>query len=367
MDEALTHLAVVTDGAQSSFASHVRAALTSSHQRVHALLSGLEDLEFGGREDDPGFANLKAWRELQTRKLNALPEDFTETGVGTAWHDLVHDPDPKRGYQAFAACTMMSLHKSLRRGSVWIDHSMRFRDRDQMLIPAKEWERDRAKYRALLGLPATADTFIEQLLDTLRAGVAVVAEACAQGKIDIGNDGMLHLPAIVPLEQDDEPRRTRDLIYKTIGDVQFPDLLLEVDASTNFSEVLLGHRAESVAELLSTYAALLAHGTEIDAKGIAAMIPGIDTAQVSLAMRALETHGHLRRANEVVSEFQGKIPLATHWGTGNKASADMMRCHWTFHGICGSLALIRADAPTRPASTPTCSTSGASSMINRSS
>lgn len=149
---------------------------------------------------------------------------------------------------------------------------MRFRDRDQMLIPATEWERDRAKYLGLLGLPATADTFIEQLLDTLRAGVAAVTEACAQGKIQIGDDGMLHLPAIVPVEQDDEPRRTRDLIYKTIGDVQFPDLLLEVDASTNFSEVLLGHRAESVAELLATYAALLAHGTEIDAKGIAAMI-----------------------------------------------------------------------------------------------
>lgn len=286
--------------------------------------SALEGLEFGGREDDPGFANLKSWRDLQTRKLNALPENFTETGVGTAWHDLVHDPDPKRGYQAFAACTMMSLRNSLRRGSVWIDHSMRFRDGDQMLIPAKEWERDRAKYLGLLGLPVAADTFIEQLLDTLRAGVAAVAEASAQGKIEIGGDGMLHLPAIVPVEQDDEPRRTRDLIFKTIGDVQFPDLLLEVDVSTNFGEVLLGHRAKSVAELLSTYAALLAHGTEIDAKGIAAMIPDIDAAEVSLAMRGLETHGRLCRANEVVSEFQGKIPIATHWGTGKKASADMM-------------------------------------------
>jgi len=325
VDEALKHLADVTDAAQSSFASHVRAALTGDNQRIQALLSGLEGLEFRGREDDPGFANLKAWRDLQTRKLNALPEDFTETGgVGAAWHDLVHDPDPKRGYQAFAACTMMSLRNSLRRGSVWIDHSMRFRDGDQMLIPAKEWERDRAKFLGLLGLPLAADTFVEQLLDTLRAGVAAVAEACAQGKIEIGDDGMLHLPAIVAVEQDDEPRRTRDLIFKTIGDIQFPDLLLEVDASTNFSEVLLGHRAKSVAELLSTYAALLAHGTEIDAKGIAAMIPGIDTAQVSNAMRGLETHGRLRRANEVVAEFQGKIPVATHWGTGKKASADMM-------------------------------------------
>ncbi|HDC7066959.1 TPA: transposase, partial [Staphylococcus aureus] len=157
-----------------------------------------------------------------------------------------------------------------------------------------------------------------------QAGVAAVAEACAQGKIEIGDDGMLHLPAIEALEQDDEPRRTRDLIYKVIGDAQLPDLVLEVDSWTNFSEVLLGHRAQSETELLSIYAALIAHGTEIDAKGVAAMIPGIDTAQVSLAMRALEVHGRLRRANEVVAEFQGKIPVAAHWGTGKKASADMM-------------------------------------------
>ncbi len=54
------------------------------------------------------------------------------------------------------------------------------------------------------------------------------------------------------------------------------------------------------------------------------MIPGVDTAQVSVAMRALETHGRLRRANERVVEFQGRVPLAAHWGSGEKASADMM-------------------------------------------
>ncbi len=97
---------------------------------------------------------------------------------------LMRSAHPKARLSAFAACTMMSLRNSLRRGSVWIDHSMRFRDGDQMLIPAKEWERDRVKYLGLLGLPVAADTFIEQLMDTLRAGVAAVAEACAQGKIE---------------------------------------------------------------------------------------------------------------------------------------------------------------------------------------
>ncbi|VTU21840.1 Transposase, TnpA family [Variovorax sp. PBL-E5] len=34
---------------------------------------------------------------------------------------------------------MMSLRKRLRRGSVWIDHSLSYRERDQMLIPPAQW------------------------------------------------------------------------------------------------------------------------------------------------------------------------------------------------------------------------------------
>jgi len=135
---------------------------------------------------------------------------------------------------------------------------------------------------------------------------------------------MLHLTAVTALPDEGEPRRLRELIYRKIGDVQLPDLLLEIDAECNYSEALLGHRAETGAELLALYAALLAHGTDIDAKSVAAMIPGLDTGWVSVAMRALETHGRLRRANERVVEFQGRVPLAAHLGDGAKGSADMM-------------------------------------------
>lgn len=219
---------------------------------------------------------------------------------------------------------MLSLRKSLRRGSVWVDHSLSFRERDRMLIPPSEWDRDRERYRGLLGLPATADEFIEPVLANLQVGLAAVAEANAQGRIEVDGNGLLHLPAITALPDDGEPRRTRDLIYKAIGAIQFPDILLEVDAQTNFSDELLGHRATDATELLASYAALLAHGTDLDAKGVAAMIPGIETAHVSVAMRAIEGHGRLRRANERVVQFQGRFPLAAHWGSGARASADMM-------------------------------------------
>ena len=325
-------LSRVLDAAPKSFVSEVRKALSTDHQRVKAFLGTLQDLDFGGHPDDPGFEQLSAWRELQAMKTAELPPAYALPDVGTAWHDLVHDVDPRFGLHAFAACTMMSLRKSLRNGRVWIDHSLNFRSRDQMLIAPDEWAHDREKYVALLGLPIDVDDLLDPLLDNLRAGVAALAEACERGALEIGgDDGMLHLPAVTALPDEGEPRRLRALIYQKIGDVQFPDLLLEIDSLCNYSEALLGHRAESVAELLGLYAALLAHGTDMDAKSVAAMIPDLDTARVSAAMRALETHGRLRRANERVVEFQGRVPMAAHWGDGGKASADMMSLEASRH------------------------------------
>ncbi len=322
--EARELLAELAETAGGSFVSQVRKALTEDGQRVHACLAALKDLDFGGRDGDPGFEQWKAWAELQRLGASELKEDLPIPDVGAAWHGLVRDQDPRTGYRAYEACTMVSLRKSLRRGSVWLHHSLSFRERDQMLIPPAQWAVQRDEQVELLGMPTSAAEFLEPLLANLVAGMSAVAEAQRRGKIEIRADGMLHLPAMTSLADQSEPVRTRETIYKFIGSVQFPDLLLEVDAATGYSEALLGHRAQSPGELVALYGALLAHGTDADARGVASMIPGLEPAQVTVAMRALEGGGRLRRANERVAEFQSRIPIAALWGDGDKASADMM-------------------------------------------
>jgi len=193
-----------------------------------------------------------------------------------------------------------------------------------MLIPPKEWEAERDRHLTILGVSADPQEFLTTLLANIEVGLKAVAEAKEQGELTIDEQGLLHLPALDPMPEEIQTKRTRDLMFKQIGEVQFPDLILEVDASTNFSEVLLGRRAKSEHELIALYAALISHGTEIDAKSVAAMTPQLDPAHVSTAMRALEAPGRLRRANECVVEFQGKHAIAELWGTGKIASSDMM-------------------------------------------
>jgi len=193
-----------------------------------------------------------------------------------------------------------------------------------MLIPPTHWESQREQHVELLGMPKSPREFLEPLLANLVAGSAAVRDALDRGKVEISADGMLRLPAITALPEKSEPVRVRETVYKLIGNVQFPELLMQLDAATNFSDALLGHRAQTADELVALYGALLAHGTDVDAKGVASMIPGLQPSQISVAMRALEGSGRLRRANERVAQFQSQIPIAALWGDGDKASADMM-------------------------------------------
>ena len=322
--EARALLDDIGEAGTNTFASQVRRALAEDNRRVHAHLAGLRDIEFAGAARDTGFEQWQAWERLQALNTTEVPQDFDLPPVGAAWNVIVSDLDPQSRYRAFEASTMMALRKSLRRGSAWVNHSITFRARESMLLADKDWATSKEQHHQILGLPMQAMAFLEPILAGLSVGLSALAEAAGSGQIEIGADKLLHLPPIRPMDEEVEPRKTREAVFKHIGSVQLPDLLLEVDAATHFSEALLARRPTSSNELLAVYGALLAHGTDIDAKGVGSMIPGIDAAHIATAMRAVELSGRLRRANERVSEYQNAVPIAALWGDGTKGSADMM-------------------------------------------
>ncbi len=314
----------IEDKPPSSHAAHVRQTFVSSDdKRVRALLHSLEGLKLEGRPHETVLENLGKLRGFYSGKVTALPTDQAFP-TDRKWQELVDDEDRHLAFRALEASTAMALSRGLRRGSVWVSHSLNYRERDQMLIPPKVWAVERPRHAANLGMELTADTFLETVLGSITDRMGALAEAMEKGALTIDAQGDIHIPNLEALTNDQLPKRTRDLMFDEIGQVQFPDLLLQVDADTNFSECLLGRRARDGQELVALYAALIAHGTEIDAKSVAAMIPNLEPAQVSSAMRSLEAQGRLRDANERVVQFQMKHEIAGLWGSGTKASSDMM-------------------------------------------
>ena len=138
------------------------------------------------------------------------------------------------------------------------------------------------------------------------------------------DDTGIHLNA---LEAEDTPpllEATKYELFKEVGGVQLPDLLMAIDNETHFSWRLLGRAPTTELELLLVYAALLAHGTELDATSVALMIPGLSAEAIADAMRMLEDEGPMREANELVLQFMHRHEVVKMWGDGTLASSDAM-------------------------------------------
>src|SRR3546814_19743417 len=72
--------------------------------------------------------------------------------------------------------------------------------------------------------------------------------------------GRLIIPRIKAVEEDAQREAIWRALFGQVGKAQLPDLLVEIDAATRFSWILLGRATRSAQELIYLYAALIALG-----------------------------------------------------------------------------------------------------------
>ena len=288
-----------------------------------SLLRHLAELAPSGEANDPHLNNLELLNQHYSAHHYRLPNEC-KVHTSPAWKGLIDDADRGRAFRSLEAATLLGLHKSVRRGSVWVDFSLSFRSRDQLLISAERWPAERARHLAQLKLPLEPDKFLTPILAAIKVGLAAVEEAVTRGDLTIDEEGAVHLPRLTALPTAVEPKHAREALFREIGPVQLPEIMLEMDTHLAYSTALLGRPPAHERDLLALYGALLAHGTELDAKGVAMMTPGLEPAHISAAMRVLEPESGLRAANDLAVQFLRKHAIAKHWGEGYTASSDMM-------------------------------------------
>ncbi len=230
--------------------------------------------------------------------------------------------DRELAFRAFEVATLLALRRALRNGTVWIDHSLAFRSRERLFIPAETWEKERNAYYRRLSLPKRAESYLEPLIERAKAGVAAVAKAVEAGDLKV--DDELHLTPLAAEEEEPELVKLRAALDHRIGEAQLPDLLLEVDAQVRFSWIMLGREPRSDKELLMVYAGILAHGTSMSAAETARMIPQLSAVTVRQAMRWAGDERRLAEASAAVLAYMRRHSIATTWGRSDLASSDMM-------------------------------------------
>jgi TnpA family transposase len=299
-----------------SRASLVREHLIEAVRPVRSLLLAIAKLPWQATGDHPTVQALATLRDLYTRGARTLPESTAAPGLAPVWSATIAGGDRERAFRALEVATLFALRRSVRNGSVWIEHSLTFRGRERLFIPAERWQFEAKRHYARLSLPVTPAQFLTPLLTRVRAGVDAVAQAARSGVLRVD-------------DEDPEVTKLRAKLDHRIGEVQLPEVILAVDAQVRFSWIMLGREPRSADELLMTYAGILAHGTSLTAAECARMMPQLSAVSIRQAMRWAGDERRLGMACQAVLEFMQGHAIATTWGRSDRASSDMMSMETT--------------------------------------
>ena len=241
---------------------------------------------------------------------------------------------------AAEAQLLWEVRQTLRRGSLFVPHSLSFRsarvmfDSSGTTVRAPGSERDPVE-------------FLDQFCAQLEGALEYVAEAVWFDELEI--DGTkIHQHRLGPHDTPPELPEVRAALLATLPMVHLPQILVDVDAKVRFSWLLLGREPAGEEELLYVYVALLRHAMDIGATRLSLMAPGLSASGLADALQLLEEQGPLRRANAATVEFLQAHPLASHWGNAGDCAAEAMSLDGTRH-----LWLARTDPKRRTLSTAT--------------
>ena len=305
-----------------SRASGIRRQLIAGIAPVRSLLVAACGLTWKATGEHPALQALDTLRMQYAAGDKTLPIDVTAARLGAAWRQDIADPDRERAFRALEVATLFALRRGLRNGSIWIEHSLSYRGRERLFIPAERWEIEARRHYARLQMPAKAANFLAPLLERVRVGVDAVAVAVRAGTLRV--DDELHLAPLAADEEDPEITKLRSRLDQRIGEVQLPEVILAVDAQVRFSWIILGREPRSGQELLMAYAGILAHGTSLSAAECARMIPQLSAASIRQAMRWAGDERRLALACQAVLAFMQGHAIAATWGRADLASSDMM-------------------------------------------
>jgi TnpA family transposase len=298
-----------------SIAARQRDILVSQIAQIRPLLKAYLALDLRSREADRWSVLIKEWRQTFELELSGLSADMCPP-KSRAWAALAVDRNSLRARQAAEAQILWEIRQALRRGSLFVPHSLSYRDKQILFDATGTTVRAPGSQRLL-------PEVLEQLFANLEVGFEHLDEAVWFEHLKI--DGTkIHQHPLAPQETPPELESIREELYASLPTVHLPELIIAIDSEIRFSWILLGREPANEQELLYVYAALLGHAMDLSAQRVGLMTPGLSVNGLSSALQLLEDGPAMRRANAAAVEFMHAHSVARAWGDSKDCAADAM-------------------------------------------
>ena len=237
----------------------IRAEMAARPSRLRALLKAVSGLNLVYADDHPLGIAVTTLGRVYTKGETGLAA--LSTPFATTPRALIEAATTaEQRLAAYEVATALLLKRSLRNGAASSVHSIKHRSLADQLMPPAQWLKHKGSFAQAQTLPKTLEAYLSGYKATLTSQVAALDAAITVGDIGLRDD-RLRIPKLKALGESPEVKATRRALFGAIGAVQLPDILIEIDARTHFSWILLGRQPASTCELTLVYCALLGLGT----------------------------------------------------------------------------------------------------------
>lgn len=234
------------------------------------------------------------------------------------WHRHLRAQD-RGDNRLWEVAVLFHLRDAFRSGDVWLDHSRRYGDLKQVLVPMTT-----AQANAKLVVPFDPQDWLADRKMRLADALKRLARAARNGTIPHGSieDGTLRIDRLMADVPDSAEELILDL-YRRMPPVRITDILLQVDAALGFTDAFThlrtGVRCGDRIGLLNV---LLAEGLNLGLRKMAEATNTHDYWQLSRLARWHVESEAMNQALATVVAAQGKLPMSRFWGMGITASSD---------------------------------------------
>jgi TnpA family transposase len=298
-----------------TIAARQRDILVGQIAQIRPLLKAYLALDLRSREADRWADLIEAWRLTFRLELSGMSEEMCPP-KSRAWAALSVDLKSLKARQAAEAQMLWEIRQALRRGSLYVPHSLSYREKQVLFDTTGTTVRAPGSQRLL-------PEVLAQLFANLEVGLEHLDEAVWFEHVKI--DGTkIHQHPLAPQEAPAELDSIREELYANLPTVHLPELMMAMDSEIRFSWILLGREPADEQELLYVYAALLGHAMDLSAQRVTLMTPGLSVDGLTNALQLLEDGQTMRRANAAAVEFIHTHAVAQAWGDTKDCAADAM-------------------------------------------
>lgn len=289
----------------------------------------LEALHFRSNvDDDPLVSALALIRKLNAAHRSKVPSEAPRAFIPSKWRPYVIDGDGHIDRPYYELCALWKLRDALRSGDLWLESSRRYANPESYLIPQDRWPALRAEVCQEIQAPEDGQVRLGERQAELEALSDRVDRILSdrEAKIRMDEDKLV----VSPLEGEDRPQSVvelEQLVDQRLPYVELTDLLIEVDARTEFSRHLThagGHEPRSPNLKRNLYAAIIAQGCNIGPARMA-RIAEVPYDQIVWTTNWYLREETLKAAYSAIVDHHHRLPLTRAWGDGAFSSSDGQR------------------------------------------